>query len=248
MASVKRLQSTRYRVRSLALFQQRIELAFQRISPREPIGPWSRTGLWILLVLVLAFFVITLNRQAFSDTRKGDLGVYFRAGWAARSGSDIYEVTDNHGWHYLYPPFLASLMIPLADPPDDAPTHERLNVLPFWVSASIWYWLNVLSVFASLHIVASALEQSRAASGVPPPPPFSQAWWALRIWPLLLTLFPVGDALGRGQSTALLLLLLSATTAATLQGRNTTAGVCLGLAGVIKVFPIYLVQIGRAHV
>jgi alpha-1,2-mannosyltransferase len=213
---------------------------FQRLPPTAPLDRWSRLGLLVLAGFFLLFFAITLYRQAFANIRKGDLDVFFRAGWAARVGADLYKVTDHHGWHYHYPPLLAGLMIPLADPPPDASMSEKTYTLPFWASASIWYWLNVLFVVAGLHIFASALEADRAASGAPPAPPYSQAWWALRVWPLLLTLFPLGDALGSGQLTALLLFAISCAVATMLRGRKAIAGTILGFVGVMKLFPLYL--------
>ena len=35
-------------------------------------------------------------RSAFMQRRMTDLGVYLRAGWAVRSGADIYDVTDDN--------------------------------------------------------------------------------------------------------------------------------------------------------
>ena len=211
---------------------------YEGIRPAGRVGRWGRLWLCLLAGLILAFFAVTLHRQAFSHQRKGDLGVFFRAGWAARVGADLYGVTDDHGWHYLYPPLLASLMIPLADPPPDAPESTKAGTLPFWASATIWYWFNVFCLLAALHILASALEA--AEGGGPQRPPYSLAWWALRVWPLLLILFPIGDALGSGQTTALLLLLLSGAGASMLRRRPGLAGVCIGIAGIMKLFPLYL--------
>src|SRR5262249_3566918 len=77
----------------LALFGKRIRTAFEQTSAFEPVGSRARIGLCALLILVLAFFVITIERQAFLHRRMGDLGVYFRAAWAASVGADIYAVT-----------------------------------------------------------------------------------------------------------------------------------------------------------
>ncbi len=213
---------------------------FERLDPSHRLGRWSRIGLCLLAGLMLVFYANTLHRQAFGHGRKGDLGVFFRAGWAARFGGDIYGVTDDHGWHYLYPPLLASLMMPLADPPPDAPASARAGTLPFWASAAIWDGFNILCLLAALHIMASALEASAAKSGARPVARYALGWWALRVWPLLLVLFPAGDALGSGQTTSLLLLLLSAAAAAMLRGRRGLAGFCLGFVGIMKLFPLFM--------
>ncbi len=219
---------------------QRIAHWFERLDPSGSPSRWSRIGLCLLAALIVVFFANTLHRQAFGHGRKGDLGVFFRAGWAARFGGDIYGVTDDHGWHYLYPPLLASLMMPLADPPADAPPASRVGTLPFWVSAAIWDLFNICCLIAALHIMASTLEASRLKAGARPVGRYSRAWWALRVWPLLLVVFAAGDGLGSGQTTSLLLLLLSAAAAAMLRDRRGLAGFCLGFVGMMKLFPLYM--------
>ncbi len=212
-------------------------------SGKTPAAPLDRMGRLIVCLLagiLLVFFAITLEHAALNQPRTGDLGVYLRAAWAARQGESIYQITDQHGWHYLYPPLLASLLIPLADPPDDASAESRAGTIPYWISFSIWYWLGVACLLASVHLVASALEETGVARGMPPPPRYSQGWWGLRLLPLLLTLLFTLDGLGRGQSTPILLLCLSGCGASILRGRSLHAGFWLGAAAIVKLFPAYL--------
>jgi hypothetical protein len=209
----------------------------------HPASPLDRRGRWLLLAvagLFVLFYAYVMNGTVIQQPRKGDIDVYLRAAWAAREGQSLYQIKDPHGWHYLYPPFLASLMIPLADAPPDAPAGTNTASLPFWLSATIWYWLGVGCILAALQMVAAALEATGASRGDPPPPRFSQGWWALRLLPLLLTLFYAGDGLGRGQSTPILLLCLAGCGASILRGRSLRAGLWLGLAAGIKLFPAYL--------
>jgi hypothetical protein len=213
---------------------------FELLNPAAPLDRRGRWLIWALAGVLFVFFAYTLNGAAFQQSRKGDLDVYLRAAWAAREGKSLYQITDPHGWHYLYPPLLASLMIPLADAPDDASPESKAGTLPYWVSVTIWYWLGVACILASVHMVATALEDTGAARGAPPPPTYSQGWWGLRLLPLLLTLFFAGDGLGRGQSTPILLLCLSGCGAAILRGRSLRAGLWLGAAAIIKLFPAYL--------
>jgi len=212
----------------------------ERQEPSGRLGRWGHVGLVALVGLIVVFFAVTLHRQAFSHWRKGDLGVYFRAGWAARTGGDLYAVTDDHGWHYIYPPLLASLMMPLADPPHDAPAGTTAGMLPYWASAAIWYWFNVLCTLASFALLAAALEAAIGQGGRPPWRDHGLAWWALRVWPFLLIAFPIGDSLSSGQTTALVLLLLSAAGAAMLRGHRRLAGFLLGFVGIMKLFPLYM--------
>ena len=195
-----------------------------------------RLGLWSLAVAIPIFGIITVHRQAFSHSLKGDLGVFFRAGWAARTGADLYLVTDSHGWHYHYLPLLASLMMPLANPPPGVAG----AFLPYWVLTAIWYCINIVCLFAALHILASALENLAAKAGRPRYPTYSNAWWALRLWPFLLVMFPAGDAIGAGQVTTPVLLLLAAAGGAMLNRRRSLAGAFIGFAGILKLFPLYL--------
>jgi hypothetical protein len=213
---------------------------FESKNPGAPLEQGGRRFLWVLAAVFIGFYLYTLNGTAIHQPRKGDLGVYLRAAWAAREGTSLYQITDHHGWHYLYPPLLATLMIPLADPPDNAAPEAKAQTLPFWVSASIWYWLGIACILASVHMVASALEDTGAARGAPPPPIYSQGWWLLRLLPLLLTLCYAGDGLGRGQSTPILLLCISGCGAAILRGRSLRAGLWLGTAAIIKLFPAFL--------
>src|SRR5262249_30390570 len=88
--------------------------------------------------------------------------------------------------------------------------------------------------------IARALEITGVARGDPPAGLFSQGWWAARLLPLLVTFFYAGDALNRGQSTPILLLCLAGAGAAILRGRSFSAGLWLGAAGILKLFPLYL--------
>src|SRR5262249_5452678 len=155
-------------------------------------------------------------------------------------GTSLYQITDDKGLHYLYPPLLACLVLPLADPPPESTEEQRRGTLPYWVSVTIWYWFEILCLVCAMHLLASALEDTASARGKLPPPRLSQGWWALRVLPLLLTCFFVGDSIGRGQVTPILLLCLAGTGAGILRGQRFRAGLWLGFAGALKLFPLYL--------
>jgi len=213
---------------------------FESLDRASPLNRRGPQALLALGALFLVFYAYVLNGTALQMPRKGDLDVYLTAAWAAREGQSLYEITDPHGWHYLYPPLLATLMIPLADAPPNPPAGTNTQSLPFWLSATIWYWLGIACLLVAVHMVASALEATGPSRGDPPPPRFSQGWWALRVFPLVLTLFYSGDALGRGQSTPILMLCLAGCGASMLRGRSLRGGLWLGVAAGIKLFPAYL--------
>jgi hypothetical protein len=200
------------------------------------LSRWERRGLVVLLFLVAAFGVLVVWRSAFLHQRHGDLGVYLRAAWAVRTGNDIYTVTDK-GWHYSYLPLLAIGLVPLADAPPEA---DASGLIPFAVSAGLWYVLNLIFLFLAVHWLASALEETCADPAVRTQPPFCRRWWALRLLPLLACLPAVGHSLMRGQVNLLVLALLCAAAAAVIRGRRFRAGLWLSGTICIKIFPAFL--------
>src|SRR5271163_2427809 len=77
-----------------------------------------------MVALCLVFGFVVYQKQI--RLRQGDQGVYYRAGWSMRhGGADLYDITDHHGFHYLYPPVFAILMIPLAEPPPNTPAAQQ---------------------------------------------------------------------------------------------------------------------------
>jgi hypothetical protein len=198
---------------------------------------WGRCGVALVLAGLVVFGGVVEFRSAFLKRRMGDLEVFLRAGWAVRTGADIYAITDSKGFHYHYPPLFATLMAPLADPPPG----ERGWYVPYAVSVGLWYVLSLLCLAPAVHWLASGLEQAAADPGVRPQPPGSPRWWLLRVLPLLTCLPAVGSSLARGQVSVLLLLLLCGMAAAVLRGRHWQAGLWLAGAICLKVIPAFLV-------
>jgi len=190
---------------------------------------WQACGLWALAVGFVAFGFLVEFRAVFLHRPMTDVQVYLRAAWAARTGADIYAITDDNHWHYHYPPLLAILAVPLADAPPGA---DRTGLLPFPVSVAVWYWLSVAVLAAGIHSLASSLEPGSA--------PGSRRWWALRVGPLLACLSPILATLMRGQVNLFLLALLCFAGAAMLRRRPWRAGLWLAGAVCLKVIPAFL--------
>src|SRR5438045_617729 len=91
----------------------------------------ERLLLVLFALVAIGFGVITEIRSAYLKRRMGDLDCYLRAAWAVRTGSDLYDITDDNGWHYNYPPLLAILAVPLADAPTSV---VEANQVPYAVS------------------------------------------------------------------------------------------------------------------
>jgi hypothetical protein len=202
----------------------------------------SRLGrqdwLAIIFVTVIALLFLPIVVHKTVGHGQGDVQVFFRAGWAVWTGYPLYEVTDDHGWSYHYPPTFALLMAPFANPLPGYP--QPLWALPYAAAVVAWYVLNFLCLIGALHLWASALERYHSvATG----PGFLRGPWLLRFGPLIALLPFVGDGLARGQPSPMLLLLIVAFFALYIENRIISAALVLALAATIKVFPIVFVII-----
>jgi alpha-1,2-mannosyltransferase len=204
------------------------------------ISTWEWRAFLLLLVTFAIYGLVVEKRSAFMKRHMTDLGVYLRVGWAVRAGEDIYDVIDDNGWHYQYPPLFAILMVPLADPP---PGVDRAGTLPFWASVGLWYLFSLACLTLAVHWLASALEERYVHPELGRMPRGCWRWWALRLIPILGCLTPIGHTLMRGQVNLLLLFFVSAMTAAWLRGRSGQAGLWLAAAICLKVIPAFLVLI-----
>src|SRR5438270_6057476 len=205
---------------------------------KSDLGRWPSRWEWGLVVLFFAawavFGLVVEKRGAFMHRRMGDVGCYFRAGYAVRRGGDhLYNYVCDNGWHYDYPPLFGILMTPLADPPardvslagagalgllgtpggagpllaasalaanptplepDVPPT---VPYVPFAVSVALFYLFSLLCLALAVHALATALERSSRWPVVRDGPAGTRRWWALRIWPVLVCLPPIGHTLVR---------------------------------------------------
>jgi hypothetical protein len=196
----------------------------------------SRWQQWVvggLLVALVGLGIATEIRSTRLSRRMTDLDTYLRAAWAVRAGADPYTVTDDNGWHYCYPHFLACLLGPLADPPPNAPP---ISALPWPVSVAVWYAIGAFAAMAAIHLFAGAVE----AGATNPPGRFSYSWWSNRLIPFLLATPMIGRTICRGQVNTVVLVLLAGWIAGVVRGRRVTAGMCLAFATCIKVIPAFL--------
>ena len=163
-----------------------------------------------------------------SRTAKTDFGVYARAAHVALRGGDIYapSTCDDNGWHYAYPPTLAVLAAPLADPFTGEP---RGWALPYAVSVALWYALSVGCLAAAAHRFAAA--------ALPDALPGSRRWWYARTGPFMVCLGPVGFTLARGQVNLIVVAAWALGFAAMTNRRPLRAGLWLALAVAVKAIP-----------
>jgi len=198
------------------------------------LSRWERRGLILLIFSVIPLGAYAVYRNSAMDRRMGDARIFFRAAWAVRAGEDIYDVTDQVA-HYCYPALLAIVLTPLANPGFDVPA-----ALPYTVSLGIWYVFGVLCLIYGVHVLARALEHGSSDRGIRAQPRYCRRWWALRLWPLLVCLPPIGHTLMRGQVNLLVLAIFCAALAAVLHGHRFRAGLWLSWSIVVKIIPAFL--------
>lgn len=207
-------------------------------DPRTRLTATAKAAIAALMILFVAFGAITELRGAFLHARRTDAGVYFRAGWAVQADTSLYWVADDNNWHYHYPPLLAILMVPFADPPPGAPPVDF--ALPYKVAIAVWYVVNLAALALAIHLLAGALEARFETPGLRRPPRYGPQWWLLRLGPLAVCLPMVLFTLVRGQVNILILLGLCGMAAGLLRGRRLSAGLWLAGAICIKPFVAFL--------
>jgi alpha-1,2-mannosyltransferase len=203
----------------------------------DSLARYEVAGITAFFVLAGLFGIWVEVHSAFQQVRRTDLADFLRAGWAVRTGNDPYQIVEEHGWHYNFPPLFAIALVPLADPPREA---NHAGMVPFPVSVALWYGLSLVLLGAAVHLMAGVLEKTSGQSGANRAPPSRRDWWRLRLLPIIVCVAPIGFTLSRGQVNLLLLFLLCAMIAAIVARRSGLAGLSLAAAACVKVFPLYL--------
>lgn len=163
-----------------------------------------------------------------------DLFIHYRAAGDLNAGRALYTLFIPEGapfppnyaepgrfirYSYVYPPVVAGLFRPL-------------QLLPWSTSRAIWYGANLVFLFASIYLLNRKTQTFSSRQ-------------ALLVGVLALAAPPVYDSLTLGQINVLLLLLISAAifvfpTAEHGRGRAVAAGVLIGIAASLKLFPALL--------
>jgi hypothetical protein len=179
---------------------------------------------------VAALFFLTLRQTLV--LRQGDAQVFFRAGWAVWTGYPLYQITDDHGWSYLYPPFFALLMGPFANPP--AGIAQPAWAAPYPLALALWCAIGVAALGAAMQILANAIARF---SGARLAPGADNPYWALRLAPPLAMVAFVAVGWIRGQPTAILVLLVVMSLVFVAERKPIAAAIPLAIAIAIKIFP-----------
>jgi hypothetical protein len=204
----------------------------------RPLSRSERLLLWAFVGIILAFGFLVEYRSIGLVRRMSDLTVFIRAGWAVRTGADIYQVSDErNGWYYVYPPLFAIFMAPLAEAP---PGGDQSGLIDYPYSVAIWYFFSIGVLFWGVHHLASAVQKTSDDPNVRNQPDGCRRWWALRAWPVFACLIPIGATLSHGQTNLLILAMLCAMFAAVLQKKSFVAGLWMAGPICVKVFPAFL--------
>jgi hypothetical protein len=158
------------------------------------------------------------NKQWGSRVHRYDFTVDTAAGQAVLDGADIYQAHNVRGWYYIYPPLFAIFMVPFALVPT------------FWV-AIVWYVLSLLLVAWTVRMCVVLVRDATKFDGDP-------LW--LYALPPLLVLFPLMSALARGQTSPVLLWLVTSGLFYGWKRLDWRGGICLAAGILLKVFPVVL--------
>lgn len=219
---------------------------------------WEPWLVGVLALLSIGFGVLVEYRSVYSERRRTDAGVFFRAGYAYRAGLDPYTIPDDNDWYFLYPPGIAPAFGPLADPPPWPPKVEASPIesapaapaappprigwhIPYPVSIALWYALGVACVVTSVEWLSRALIRGSPDPLVRAMGPDRGGWWGVRLWPLLMVLPDVCSTLSRGQINLVLLACVSAGVYLLARSKSFWGGFLFSLAACIKVLPGILV-------
>ncbi|HVM59374.1 MAG TPA: glycosyltransferase family 87 protein [Verrucomicrobiae bacterium] len=153
-----------------------------------------------------------------SRVHRCDFTVDTAAGRAVLDGADIYQAHNIRGWYYIYPPLFAIGMVPFALVPT------------FWASLA-WYILSVVLVARTVRMCVTLVSGALDFNG--------DLLWLYALPPLLV-LFPLMSALARGQTSPVLLWLVTAGLFYGWKGHDWRGGICFAGGIVLKVFPVVL--------
>jgi len=158
------------------------------------------------------------GKQWGSPNHRCDLTVYTAAGQAVLDGTNIYQAHNIRGWYYIYPPLFAILMVPFA-------------LMPIFCASLTWYLVSVFLVVWTVKLCVSLVNDGAD---------FPYKDLLLYFLPPLLVLLPLMSALARGQTSPVLLWLVTAGLVYEWKGQHARAAICCAGGILLKVFPVVL--------
>lgn len=171
------------------------------------------------LLLIAGIIVIVIGFLLYINVLKG---IYItnddfkRDYYAARhflSGESIYQDTLHPNYH---PPFIALLILPIA-------------YLPYSISSYIWSIITISLYFFSMYLVLNELRIKLPIE------------WRMILIGFLICWYPFLENLILGQISIVISTCIIAAWVLLRRGRETYAGILIGFASLIKLFPIIFI-------
>jgi alpha-1,2-mannosyltransferase len=194
-------------------------------------GPRTRTGTIVWLVAAAVFFIVNLVNTV---NKGGDYDTYYDAGRRLMSNQPLYaESTIAQG--FIGPPAQALLFVPFAFLPADV---SRLfwylvNVALLWYGLTTWLGLLVPQAAVSANARGIARPAWYRGTGL------LKTKWA--VLPVLAVAYPLQTQFEHQNLNVVLLAIAAYSADAFVRDRPLSAGVALGVAAAIKVYPVLAV-------
>ncbi|HJZ50320.1 MAG TPA: glycosyltransferase family 87 protein, partial [Roseiflexaceae bacterium] len=195
----------------------RLIITAQRPHEQRLLRITSVSGVLIALLFLIKLALTLVER---SSEAVSDLAAFYEGAARLRSGLPLYETgVDFYAKpiQYIYPPPIALLLLPLPD---------YLTTWWVWALISLLCWAGALALL--LRELSGDLRER-----VPP------IWWPLLLGELV-AFTPVLSHFFWGQTQLQLLLLLTVSWMFLRRGRDVPAGLVLGIAIAVKIFPLLL--------
>lgn len=177
----------------------------------------KRVVVVVAAVAATVFGAVAVWHACYTTLERSDLPVFLAAGRAVLERTDVYAAHSARGWHYVYPPPFAILMIPFTQVPKP-------------LAALAWYLVSLALFAHALRRCVSVAMQLNPRWSDP---------FVLYALPVVVLSWPLASVLERGQSSVLTLWLC---TIAMSRHRTSVPTAAAGLAGaiVLRGFPATL--------
>ncbi|MDD5427713.1 MAG: glycosyltransferase family 87 protein [Candidatus Omnitrophica bacterium] len=190
-------------VTPLSLFSRTVDLVLRR----------KLLCIFIVVVFLAIVGISTLYRGGLGDPpRRTDLTVYLSAAEAIKTGDNIYFVTNDRGWYYVYMPLLAILLVPFTK-------------LPLLLNTSLWYMLSVLSLFGM--VILSARPARNMSDGI-----------RAAVMAILFCMPSILESITRAQTGVMVAFFAVAILYLYMKGWGVWAGILFAFAVVLKSSPL----------
>ncbi len=176
----------------------------------------------LLALLALLFAVLTTINAI---NKGGDAAVFFEGGRRLLHAEPLYEGSSAADG-FIGPPFQAMFFAPFAAIAAVRPLPARI----------LWHALNLACFGLGVWLSLKALDAVRDRAGQP-----QASWLPMLFPPLAAILLPALTNFEHQNMNALLLALIAAATWQMTLGFATAAGILVGIATALKIFPAFLI-------